>query len=407
MKIIPKINLIDQLEGRLENYASDISFSILSPNNNYLTAKETNNLYKQNTSIAIIDLVAFTPQRVLSHEIIISLTTTIKMKDLDQDLFKKFKFIQSFINVENFYKECNLARQEILSIHELKMANQLTNEIFKKKAKELIAQAILKSSLVQLTNHPLDKRVTITINGPIASGKGVFKSTLMHLDTIKINGDSYKTLLNPEYILESSPIKIALFSQLVQEEIHYLSREINKRLVEKIETTNSAPNVYLDKSLMNQNDIEIATLKNGEIKGFLISLPIEESIKRSETRGNQTGRYEDTYEILLAHNSITGRLTNLLLENVGKSIIYTIYDNNIRSLEAPIKTAEINLKLKKITLYNKDKFIELLSKSNLDIERSIEQEEIAYTHENNLNSSYYLDQIYLAGYSIDSYSSIC
>lgn len=401
LKIIPKINPIDQLENKLNIFDSKMSFSIFSSNNNYLTLEETSILYKKNTSIPIIELVTFKPQRILEHEIIISLTTTIKLVNLNEDLMNKFRLILGLIDTKNFYIKANLIRQEILIKYDIFSAIEVCNKILKTLAKDIVNKAILNSSLEPLTNHPLDKRITISITGPIASGKGIFKDSLMHLDSVKINGDSYKAILNPEYFIENSPKRLMFFSQLVQEEIHYLCREINKRLLDIININNKAPNVYLDKSFLNQQAIDIANINGGEIKAILISLPVSEAIKRSEIRGSKTGRYEDTYEILLAHNSITEKLINFLIKNVEKNISYSLYDNSIDVIEPPIKTADINLKSKKIKIYNETKFIEFLNKANIDIEESIKQEELKFIEDNQLNSNYFINQLYIAGYTID------
>ena len=111
-------------------------------------------------------------------------------------------------------------------------------------------------------------------------------------------------LLNPDYIHETSPEKIILFSQLVQEEIHLLAREINKRLLDKLLTTGKAPDVYVDKSLINDRGVELATMDGGGLHGILVSLSVEEALKRSESRGVSTGRFEDTLGILNSHNNI-------------------------------------------------------------------------------------------------------
>ena len=168
-----------------------------------------------------------------------------------------------------------------------------------------------------------------------------------------------------------------------------------------ININGKAPNVYLDKSFLNQQAIDIANINGGEIKSILISLSVSEAIKRSEIRGSKTGRYEDTYEILLAHNSITEKLINFLIKNVEKNISYSLYDNSIDVIEPPIKTADINLKLKKIKIYNETKFIEFLNKANIDIEESIKQEELKFIEDNQLNSDYFINQLYIAGYTVD------
>jgi hypothetical protein len=315
--------------------------------------------------------------------------------------------VQSIIDTKSFNLQADLIRQKIITKHNMFEAIQKTNEILKDMAKDIVASAIISSNLELLTDHPLDKRITTTVNGPISSGKGLFKSSLMQLDSIKINGDSYKTILNSEYFNRKSPIELTFFSQLVQEEIHYLCRQINTRLLEKINSQNQAPNVYLDKSIINQQAIDIATINGGEIKAILISLPISEAIKRSESRGKEIGRFEDTHEILTAHNSIAIKLTDLLIKNARKNITYSLYDNNIDVIRSPLKISEINLKSKKITIYNEVKFFELLNKSNLDIEESIKQQEIIYAHKNNITGCDLLNEISLSGYDIEPALSIC
>jgi hypothetical protein len=403
MKIIPKITLLDQLEGRLSNYSPTISFSIFSPKNNYHSIDETFELFKQNTSVSIIELIAFRPSRILSHEIIIALTTNIQIHNLHFDLQNKFKLINSLINIEEFVKNGDILRQENLALYDIIKADKLTNNQIKATAREVVAQAINESQLKHLTEYTLNQRHTFAVNGPIASGKSIFASILEPyiIDTAKIHGDSYKLLLNPEYLEITSPRDMEFFSQLVQEEIHYLNREICHRLLEKITTSNKAPNVYIDKSLLNQQGVDMSTIGGGTVQGILVSLPIKEALYRSEMRGNSTGRFEDTSEILMSHNSIATNFANLITNNKDKDISYLVFDNNVEIGSPPIKTAKVDFKNKKIEIFEKDKFIEFLNKADLDINKSLENSNITCS-ENQFQSSslYFINQIHEAGYSM-------
>ena len=245
MKKIPTINLYDQLEGNLQGYAPGASFAIFSPDNNYHTIDEIAEiyhfLYRQDKNHSIIDFIAFRPQRILAHEIIVALTVSVKLHNLREDLQQKFTLIENLINRQEFIRNGDELRANHLEDFNINIAkvieiDRLVNHQLRANAKFIVSQAIdkqIKLGLLEaLSQVEANKRITFTINGAIASGKGSFESIIKQqiqessnkswYDLAKINGDSYKLVLNPNYIHEKSLQKIILFSQLVQEEIHFL-----------------------------------------------------------------------------------------------------------------------------------------------------------------------------------------
>lgn len=424
MQKIPTISLYDQMEGKLESYAPGASFAIFSPENNYHNITEMTEiyhfLYGEDKTKPIIDLVAFRPQRILAHEIIIALTVTVIMHNLREDLQNKFTIIEGLIDIQEFIRNGNNLRDLYIqspdNISAVIEADKFLSQQLRINAKHLVSHAIdsqIELGLFEaLSDIQANNRITFTINGAIASGKGSFEPILKQqikeiynkswYDLAKINGDSYKLVLNPNYIHETSHKKIILFSQLVQEEIHLIARSITARLLEKLVTTGKAPDVYIDKSLINDQGIELATIGGGQVHGILASLNVEEALERSNSRGQTTGRFEDTRGVLESHKNIASNFINLMIKHKGKDVSYTIYDNNIPLAQLPIKTASANFKSQELRIYNERSFTNFLDKVNFDVEQSLVHESIIYNNQTDTHNACFLGNIIDIGYSIYS-----
>jgi hypothetical protein len=409
---IPKITLQDQLNG----LGNDISFTIFDPENSYYNINQVAEMYSAvyggDMNEHAIDFIAFRPARILNQEIIIALTTSVKIKNLNEDLQQKFNLIEQLadsarlealgdhlynqclsssayeINIRNRYLPGRFVSNiTIVEVKSLIAFAKYSNEKLRLKAKDIVAKAISESNFETLPEYEIDKRITFTVNGPIASGKGSFmvmerkqagKFGLAWETIAKINGDSYKLLLNPGYRNETSVEKLHLFSQVVQDEITIINKEINQRFFERLNQTGKAANIFVDKSLLNDFAIDLACMGGGKIYGFLVHVSAEEAMKRAEERGSITGRYEDTYSILEAHSMIATKFTNLLKNHYSKPIFYTIFDNEVLPDMEPIKAATVDLKAKKIMIYDEGKLFKFLNKSNLNVEKSILAGEIIY-----------------------------
>jgi hypothetical protein len=354
MRIIPRITHYDQFNGKLSAYAEDISFAVFEPENNYYSIGEMAEIYAATLGGKIdesaLDLVAFKPQRIIAHEIIIALTLSAQLQDLDKDLSSKFNLVKNAINIDEFTEfgdalwQTNIDAARYSNNYDIQLlptytpgkyiasitdkevrslikANKWTAPTLRELAiievEKAIGKLIKADKLKTLTEYDLDKRITFSVSGAIASGKGALEELMKdHVkdlgkpwdDIMKINGDSYKPLLNPACRYKASKQKLMLYSQLVQDDITVIGKEINRRLLERIKATGKAPNAFIDKSFMNERGFEIALIGGGKLKGFMASLSVEAAIARAEARGELTGTFEDTYQILEAHSNIEKKL---------------------------------------------------------------------------------------------------
>ncbi len=446
MRIIPRITHYDQFDGKLAEYAKDISFVVFEPENNYYSVAEMAEIYAATLGGKIdesaLDLISFRPQRIIAQEIIIALTLKVQLHDLKEDLAGKFNLVKNTINIDEFTefgdalwqtnidaaKYSNNDDIQFLSIYapgkyiagitdkevrRLIKANKWTTPTLRKLARAVIESAV--DGLIQagefkaLTEYALAERITFTVSGAIASGKGALEGLMQdHVkdlgkswdDIMKINGDSYKPLLDPICRYKASKQRLILYSQLVQDDITVMGKEINRRLLERIKATGKAPHAFIDKSFINELGLEIALIGGGKLTGFMASLSVEAAIARAEARGDSTGRFEDTYQILEAHSNIADKFVDLLLKYKGADITYTMFDNDVAKGEQPIKVAEVDLKAARLLLYDEARFLKFLNKSNLDAERSLIYKEIVYKDNADSPSSSFTGQLVSAGYEI-------
>ena len=430
MKIIPKIIPTQQLDNTLPAELQGASFAILDPRNNYHNVQTMAEIYSaingNDKTKPVIDLVAFRPDRLLCHNIIIELITSIKMNNLEEDFTDKFKAVKEAINIDDFVKQGNELRENNIrqieeisqnlalapkseaksaylatqinkdyvpgrfvdgsSAEEMKIitaADKLTNKQLNERAKALVCETINQqvsfSKLEFLTEHLAAERITLSVNGAIASGKGSSERILRNYaeealgqpwnDFAKINGDSIKLILNSQDGMSRATKEV--FSQLVQDEVIYLGTAINNRLNEKLVEHGQAPNVFLDKSMINPPGVDIATYGAGRVQGIVVSLDVQEAYDRSMDRGTKTGRFEDTKNILDAHAAIADIFTKFLIDNKGKDICYSVYDNNVELGEQPNIIASFDLKKGTYKIIDQTKFKRFLNKSNLDVANSI------------------------------------
>lgn len=380
MHIIEKISFLDQIENKQPFLSKNISFSVFSPDNNILNIHEIRELYFQNKSRLISDYIRFKPIRILEHKIIIFLTLKVKISDLESDLETKFNMLKRIITRNQTFLESNPTEREIEQMVILTINKQINLKYF-----------------IALKEFDLDLRKTITINGPIASGKSLFETYFATniSDYLKINGDRYKIILNPEYKHEQSPKKIKYFSQLTQHEINLISFEIITKLLNQIKTTNKGPNVYIDKSFASNELIEFASFGGGSLDGYLIYTNVEEALQRAEKRGEHSKRYEDTLGILNSHSNIASKLVNTMIMHQGKNITYHIYFNFFNSSDPLVidnptnsssfshpEIATINFLDKKIITYNSVEFCSFLNKSKLNVEQSLLNSELRFSEFN-------------------------
>jgi len=415
MKFIPQITPFDQINGKLNSYGQNLSFTIFDSEKNYynssIIAEIYSALYGSDRSKPIADLVSFRPSRIIDHEIIVALTTTIKLNDLKGDLTTKFSLVKNSIDTRDLENVHSIAMsfaklsKEIdvnfrsdykpgkfvsnITLDELKniiVATKVANDYLREAAKTKVKKAIdfyaEEEVLELLPVFAASERSTFTINGATAVGKSsseeLFKKHIrddhnLSWDSIaKINGDSYKYILEPGGFSNSE-----LFSQLIQPEINLLYLLINQRLMRIIETGH-APHVFFDKVFLHNDNINQALLGGAKLEGILVDAPIEQALVRAEIRGALTGRYEDGYNIFNNHASISQKFVNFLSKYQGNQISYVLFDNS-KNLT---KTAEVDLADKKISIFDNDKFFGFLGKAKLNISGSIINNQIIYNQIN-------------------------
>ena len=422
MKIIPKFTLLDQLNGNLDD--KNISFTIFDSQCNYHNLSEMAEMHAALPDKFLLELVSFKPSRILEHEIIIALTTTVKIIDLNQDFNQKFALIKQAIKINemdniystylDFAKTSNNQNIKLndnyvpgnfvqnITLKEVKamiIANNLSNKYLRKiarnKVKEIIELYVFQGYLSFLPEYSPQNRITFTINGPIASGKSSFENVIKshiynnyHIawdEIVKINSDTYKFILSFNYKTRLDGMNI--FSQLVHEESCMLQQMISERLMKKLQENAMAPNVFFDKVFIHQDNINFALYGGGKLKGIIVSAPVEDALVRAQIRGDNTGRYEDSNSILTSHASISTKFINLLDTYKGEPISYLLFNTK----EVRKKIAEIDLENHTITICNHNDFIEFIEKSKLDIIASLEKEEVIYNEINMFN--HFIEQL--------------
>lgn len=429
MKIIPKFTPLDQLNGHLDN--KNIGFTIFDSHYNYHNLNQMAELHEAFPDQSLLDLVGFKPNRIIEHEIIVALTTMVKIADLAQDFNHKFNLIKQAVQldkIENIYP-IYLDLNEITSNQDIKisdnyspgkfvpnitikavkamfmaskLSNQYLREMAKNKIKEIIEAYIAQGILHPLPEHESPNRVSFSVNGPIAAGKSSFEASIKnHIDKnyhilwdelAKINSDTYKFILSPNYNTVIDGVN--LFSQLVHDEISLLQQMISQRLMSKLQETGRAPNVFFDKIFIHQENIEFALYNGGKLKGIMVSAPVEDALIRAEKRGEDTSRYEDSISILTSHASISTRFSDLLMANQGNSISYLLFDTK----EIQQKTAEIDLENRIIAICNHNNFVEFIEKARLNVTASLEGQELIYNQADIFDQ--FNQQIVAAGYKI-------
>ncbi len=466
MKIIPKISPQQQLDHTLPAEIENVHFAILDDRNNFHNTQEMAEIYSaahgNDKTKPVVDLVAFKPERLLEHHLVSELVTSVKLENLEKDFQDKFTSLKESINIEDFVQAGSALRaaniqkmrsisQDIDSIDDPeakkiylatkinkdyvpgkfiegvsaedmrimiaadKLTNQQLNIMAGEEASKAVKQQIEAGKLEALTEHDASDRVTLSVNGAIASGKGSSEMILHDYatntlklpwnDFSKINGDSIKFVLNSQDGM-SNKIK-EVFSQLAQDEVTLIANAINVKLKEKLVKTGKAPNVFLDKSLIPQDGADIANYNGGQLKGIVVSLDAQEAINRSMTRGEKIGRFEDTKGILDAHASIPEKFTKLITDNSTRDISYTVYDNNVPFGVQPIKAATVDFASKTWKVHDKEKFKRFLDKADLDVKESLATAEVKYKPEHlnrqvDPNEIKFIAEMFKAGFSTNT-----
>lgn len=305
-------------------------------------------------------------------------------------------------------------------------ADKINNDKFRKMAQQEVtafiegkfsAQSSEKeqssSEFLPLTVRESNERYTMAINGGIASGKGSSYATLVHhynteigrhmKDTVKINGDSYKSILNARYQTNSLPKEKMYFSQLVQDEASLVGSEIASRLFNELKKGRGGPDVFIDKVELTPDLYNAATLDGANLIGIMVSTPVEQAIARSYSRGEAIGRFEHTKNILTTHQRAPDAFLKMITEKKDSSMTYQVLDNQNSADNRPKKIAEFNCSTKKIMIDDPKLFIDFLRKKSINPE--LKFGEVTYTSpDNNLLISNFKHNMKSEGFDVESIS---
>lgn len=413
---------------------------------------------------SVVGLIPFRPQRILQQEILIGISTKLQMKNLDIDLKRKYKTILDMIDSSNFVvysekiKKRNL--KIIKKIHEAREKKELEVLAHNPKYKRYIeaynkislhptyhpegaltedAKVILATD--EITNHdlreeaiklvnicverkissgifkPLTKRdaahrETLAITGGIASGKGTSEAIMRYhteyvikrdwSDFVKVNGDSYKLILNPQYADVRDGDQALLFSQLVQDEATLIKDSIEERCKKMLDNTGKAPDIILDLNCPTPMDMEMATRGGGKLSANIVSIPVEKAIERAWGRGLSTGRYEHAEFILSKHKTSTTKFLDYIEEYAGRNVEYLALDNDVPRGEQANIFAKFDCEKRTIEILNPEYLKKFLKKTKIDISKTLSEQDTVYyePHDENILYEQFLNRMSHVGYTI-------
>lgn len=236
--------------------------------------------------------------------------------------------------------------------------------------KDEVSNYVSTHHIKPLTSHPLEERHSVMVAGGQSSGKGSSVAYFQYKaeqegrdwnDQVKINSDSYKSLL----VNQNSPQGGTYYSQLTQDEAGAIHGKIQDRVKEKI-LEGRAPNVFADQVFAGEDKINLAA--GGKLDITVVSLPIEKALDRSFSRGEGTGRFEHAEGMLKLHKASTEQLVNVVRKNSGNSAItLAVVDNDVSFGEQPTVVTTFDLKNKVMTIHDEEKWKSFLKKTDINI----------------------------------------
>ena len=405
--------------------------------------------------------VAFRPERLALHEVIVAVSTGIKLDDEEEmreavtDIYGEVMVQLSGIDFDSM-REAQKA--EITGIYDAINSNTLASSQFKDskhvaKVQELITKAggkafgqfkegfsakdaiveratdLAFTDMVNITNQKTvtsviaekvatskyrqiaipvqSERLTLFVAGGQASGKGssvarmqesVSKSGKDWQDFAKVNTDSFKSL-----ILEPGTVLPHLYSQLAQEEASLIHGKVNDRITLLAEY-GCAPHVFVDQVFVGQDKIEQGLMGGGKVRGIIVSTDVSTALSRSFDRGEQDGakgRYENTEGILACHRNMTAQVPSKLALFVGSDVKVDIVDNNVAFGEQADNVAAIDLHSRSVQVFDEAKLSRFAEKIYINKEADT-FEEIYEPHDETPTAAVYLSQLTSAGCSLEN-----
>jgi hypothetical protein len=392
-------------------FISDLKFTVLDNTHvSYHDAQILAELHSIDESIPVNRYVAFRPERLAWHEVIVAVSTRVQTKNEEELHGVCFRIYEQLLDdldtmqldnvhheiegkvtflVESYLKKESSVNDEYASqvfkicekveasnakfgsykegyTTKLAMITYATDTLFTQSAikalRVLVEKAIDADKMLSLIEMPEpEDRFTFLVSGGQASGKGSSVARLQELakengcewdNVIKINGDSYKTLL-----LEPDTVLPELYSQLAYQESNVVKRKIVNRLDEMIKNK-KAPHVFLDQVRVDPNAISQGLKNGGKVRGIILSVDVETAIERGYLRGlGARSRFEGTNDLLKCHLNVSLQTPDVLSQYHKQDVIFLLADNNVPIGEQARDVMLLDLK---------EGILELYSKADLD-----------------------------------------
>ena len=397
--------------------AENLKYTVLDPRHTYRDTQELAELHSCDPSQLVNSYVAFRPERLALHESIVGVITTVQVENEEEmqevvkrvhervlqttvidDLHRMREQIQiqvaesltdylsnpegifdpivkeSFMTVKNRRSGYAFGQYKPgYSEHDAMIA-LATDRLFATKAtlqlKTSVRNIIEKDTSLKLIAPPSPtERLTLMVTGGISSGKGSSVATMkLSADNAgikwkniaKVNGDSLKTLL-----LDPHEVKAELFSQLAQEEASVLSKIKIKGELRQMIIDEKAPHMFFDQTRIEQDAIW-GVKKGGKVVGLIVSTDVESAITRAAIRGNETGRYESTQNIVGNHKAVAEELVTALPPLKGFPAQFTLYDNNGDRDHLPEVVMTIDTANKQIEVIDESKLQSFVKKCTIN-----------------------------------------
>lgn len=217
----------------------------------------------------------------------------------------------------------------------------------------------------KLTQHTSETRNAFLIVGGAASGKGsvteaVKSEQLDRSDILEINPDLYKKLLLP---FEDVKDFIELHGSLTHAESSIIFDTIAERWQNNA-TKGNAPNILMDVARAGNWQLNVLGTGNTKISANTPILPIEVALERSYKRGEKTGRFMPTRELIQGHKDQISLNKNAMKRGVN----YRFYDTNVNFGYPPPLVATFDAKTSKMDIYDANVMWNYFSKSQLNPE---------------------------------------
>lgn len=446
-------NIFEYLEngGFLSRAQSECGYSILSPKFVTRELSDIREIFRVfgTTEYALPtseyrqlrDLVVFRPERLLLHEIMISISTQCQIRndthfnelansllaqtrpqlsklnfdmeytvaeiqasvrnrlstgsylhESSQDLVDKIIQNQYNIavkrpssNVESIVEKSSI---DILikNYYAIKVNGVVNSALDKRLAAGNEKELTLKSKnereniVVGLTKYTNSKRLSFMVAGGPATGKSTLTGRIILMlkekgiqlqDYCMIAPDRYLFLLSDKSVIGNDS---RLHATLLQEECRLISENIQRRLLEMLETNKEAPNVFIEMLVPYDDKVELATYGGGRFKIYVTSYPPVQALEGGYARFKDTGRFVPKEYVLEGQKRVSAYLPSLSNKYLGsgRKIYIEIHDTYCMIKNTDITQRSIIASLEPsnniTTIYDLNKMLEFLGKKHINVD---------------------------------------